>query len=154
MERIVLLNKNNPPTPLFTKGELGGITDKKGLTLVEVMIALVIVLLVFLALMQTALVGIDSNTRNALRDEAVSIAEMKMNEARNILFDTLLAGTTIETVNRNFRSTSVPFTVTRTVSDLNTDNKQINITVTWEWKEKTVANGNPYTHSITTIRKR
>ncbi len=128
--------------------------NKKGLTLVEVMIALVIVLLVFLALMQTALVGIDSNTRNALRDEAVSIAEMKMNEARNILFDTLLAGTTTEPpVNRNFRSTNVRFTVTRTVTNLTTDNKQINITVTWEWKEKTVANGNPYTHSISTIRK-
>jgi len=126
----------------------------KGLTLVEVMIALVIVLLVFFALMQTALVGIDSNTRNALRDEAVSIAEMKMNEARNILFDTLLPVTTTETVNINFRSTNVPFTVTRTVNDLTTDNKQINITVLWEWKENTVANGNPYTHSITTIRKR
>jgi len=154
MGQIVLLNKNNPSTSPFTKRGLGGITDKKGLTLVEVMIALVIVLLVFLALMQTALVGIDSNTRNGLRDEAVSIAEMKMNEARNILFDTLLAGTTTETVNRSFRSTNVPFTITRTVSDLNTDNKQINITVTWEWKEKTVANGNPYTHNITTIRKR
>jgi hypothetical protein len=102
--------------------------------------------------MQTALVGIDSNTRNALRDEAVSIAEMKMNEARNIPFDTL-SGVT-EIVNRNFRSTSVPFTVTRTVNNLTTDNQHINITVTWEWKEKTVANGNPYTHSITTIRKR
>ncbi len=90
MQQIALLNKiNNPPIPplvkggeggLFTKWGLGGIT---GLTLVEVMIALIIMLLVFFALMQTALVGIDSNMINSLRSEAVNIAEMRMNEVRN-----------------------------------------------------------------------
>jgi len=57
--------------------------DKAGLTLVEVMIALVIFLFVFFALMQTALVSIDANMINTLRNEAVNIAEMRMNEARN-----------------------------------------------------------------------
>jgi type IV pilus assembly protein PilV len=122
--------------------------NKKGFTLVEVMIALVVVLLVFLALMQTALVGIDSNMINILRDEAVSIAEMRMNEARNQPFDSLVT-TPPETVSRNFRNiTNFSYTVTRTVTDLNADNKQVNITVTWEWK------GNPYTHSITSILRR
>ncbi len=37
--------------------------------------------------MQTALVSIDSNMINVLRDEAVSIAEMRMNELRNRPFD-------------------------------------------------------------------
>jgi Tfp pilus assembly protein PilV len=81
----------NPPTPPFTKGGLGEITDKTGLTLVEVLIALVIVLGVSLALMQTALISIDSNTRNILRDEAVRIAETRMNEARNIPFTSLIS---------------------------------------------------------------
>ena len=44
-----------------------GMTEA-GFTLVEVMIALVVLLLVFLALMQTALVSIDSNMKNNLRD--------------------------------------------------------------------------------------
>ncbi len=47
------------------------------------MIALVVLLVVSLALMQTALVSIDANMTNILRDEAVGIAEMRMNEARN-----------------------------------------------------------------------
>lgn len=132
--------------------------NKKGFTLVEVMIALVVLLLVSLALMQTALVGIDSNMRNVLRDEAVGIAEMRMNEARNQPFDSLAAGTTSGTVSRNLRNiTNFSYTVTRTVTDLpptNPDNKQINITVIWEWKENTVANGNPFTHSITTLVRR
>ncbi|MEK6691226.1 MAG: type II secretion system protein [Nitrospirota bacterium] len=51
-----------------------GMTKSQGLTLVEVLIAMVILLLVSLALMQTALVSIDANMRNVLRDEAVSVA--------------------------------------------------------------------------------
>ncbi len=155
MLQIVLLNKNNLAFPLFTKGGLGGITDKKGLTLIEVMIALVVLLIVSLALMQTALVSIDANMKNVLRDEAVNIAEMRMNETRNIPFDNLVAGASGGTVLRNFRNISnFQYTVTRTVTDLNPDNKQVNITVIWEWKENTVANGNPLMHSITTLVRR
>lgn len=58
--------------------------NKKGLTLIEVMVALVVLLLVFLALMQTALVSIDSNMINVLRDEAVNIAEEQMSNQRNL----------------------------------------------------------------------
>jgi len=122
--------------------------DKKGITLVEVMIALVVLLLVSLALMQTALVGIDSNMINVLRDEAVSVAEMEMNEARNSAFDSL-TGTLTGTVQRNIRNISnFTFNITRTIIDLTTDNKRVDISVAWTWK------GNPYTHTITSIVKR
>ena len=128
--------------------------NKKGLTLVEVMIALVVLLIVSLALMQTALVSINANMTNVLRDEAVGIAEMRMNEARNTPFNNLV-GTSNATIMRNFRNiANFQYTVTRTVTNLNSDNKQVNITVTWEWKENTVANGNPLTHSITSIVRR
>jgi len=127
--------------------------DKKGLSLVEVMISLVIVLLVFLALMQTALVSIDANTANILRDEAVSMAEAGMSNARNSPFDSL--GTTSSVQYRSFKSmTNFPFTVATVVNDLNVDNKQVDITITWGWKEKTVANGNPYTYRVSTILRR
>jgi prepilin-type N-terminal cleavage/methylation domain-containing protein len=143
MERIVLLN--NPPIPPLAKGGKGGL----GFTLVEVMIALVVVLVVFLALMQTALVGIDSNMINILRDEAVSIAEMRMNEARNLPFDSLTVGATETPVPRNLRNiTNFQYTVTRTIANLGTNNRQVTITVSWNWK------GNPYNHTITTILRR
>jgi prepilin-type N-terminal cleavage/methylation domain-containing protein len=137
--------------------------NKKGLSLVEVMIALVIVLLVFLALMQTALVSIESTTVNILRDEAVSIAEMTMNELRNRPFDDFDLNGTLDpdpltinqTINRSIKNISnFPFNTETIIDTLNADNKQITITVTWEWKDKTIANGNPYTHRITTIRRR
>ncbi len=129
--------------------------DKKGLTLVEVLIAMVVLLLVSLALMQTALMSIDSNVKNLLRDEAVSIAETEMNEARNIEFDAL-ASAAAATITRQIRglkdpadaTRDFPYTVTRTVNNLTTDNSQIDITVAWSWK------GEPYSHGTTTIVRR
>ena len=146
MEQIVLKNNN-------------------GLTLVEVLIALVVSLLVSLAMMQTALVGIDANTRNILRDEAVNVTEMRMSEARNMPFASLISDAADVPVTRNIRNIGggVTFITRRVITELDGDgnlatddanNKQINITVTWEWRDNTVANGNPYTHRITTIRKR
>jgi prepilin-type N-terminal cleavage/methylation domain-containing protein len=127
--------------------------DKKGLTLVEVMISLVVLLLVFLALLQTALVSIDSNMTNVLRDEAVNIAEEQMNIARNRDYDSLTAGTTdVSPPARSLRNIAAfTYTATRTVTVVNADTKQVVITVTWDWKDRTAANGNPYTHTISGI---
>ena len=167
MTQIALLDKNNPfripPHPPLEKGGKGGfkgglrgITDKRGFSQVEIMISLVLLLFVFLALAQTALVSIDSNMTNILRDEAVSIAEISMNGVRTTPFDNLVAGTSIlPPVSRDFRNIAAfQYAVTRDVTVLNLNNKQVDIIVTWEWKERTVANGNPYTHSITTILRR
>jgi len=134
--------------------------NKKGLTLVEVLIALVVLLLVFLALMQTALVSIDSNMINVLRDEAVNIAEGRMNELRNLSFDDSdLNDTggdfiTENDITRALRNTSATFTPSLRIDDLSLDSKQIEIRITWEWKERTTANGDPYTHTISTIVRR
>jgi prepilin-type N-terminal cleavage/methylation domain-containing protein len=58
--------------------------NDRGLTLVEVLIASLITLILFMALMQTALLSIDVNAGNALRNEVVSIAEERMREIRDI----------------------------------------------------------------------
>ena len=146
--------------------------NKKGLTLVEVMIALVIFLFVFFALMQTALVSIDANMINTLRSEAVNIAEMRMNEARGIPFTSIVSDSvslsacdcptgffaTGECRSRDVRSISgfnfcTNLTCTEfggdgdcATDDIGADNKRVNIVVGWKWK------GENYTHSITTIR--
>jgi prepilin-type N-terminal cleavage/methylation domain-containing protein len=137
-----------------------------GVSLVEVMIALVVLLLVFMGLLQAALLGIDSNMRNIIRDEAVTVAAMRMEEARSMPFDTVVNDATpgdnlalaacpagdnpypVE-VDRNFRNIqNFPFGTNRTVTDLNADTKQIEILVRWEHKNEC------YTHSATTLRRR
>jgi prepilin-type N-terminal cleavage/methylation domain-containing protein len=148
-------------------------TKSQGLTLVEVLIAMVILLLVSLALMQTALVSIDANMRNVLRDEAVSVAEMRMDEARNIPFDNLVDDTADAIaddglvltacqnppvsdpnsypvrIDRSIRNiTAVPFGTRRIVTTLDTDNMQITILIRWVYRNEC------FSHTISTIVRR
>ncbi|MDP3259074.1 MAG: prepilin-type N-terminal cleavage/methylation domain-containing protein [Thermodesulfovibrionales bacterium] len=125
---------------------VAGMTEG-GFTLVEVLISMVVLLLVSLALMQTALVSIDSNMINVLRDEAVGIAEEEMNEARGVSFS-LLGNSAGPPVQRNIRNINFSYTATRTVTNIGAESRQVVITITWNWK------GNPYTHSIASIVRR
>ncbi|MEW6713990.1 MAG: type II secretion system protein [Nitrospirota bacterium] len=94
--------------------------DKKGLTLVEVLISLLVTLILFLALMQSVLLSVNMNNRNQLRDEAVNVAEERMRELRSLDFDnadladTGGAAVADGTVTRNFRNFTTPFTFNRT----------------------------------------
>jgi Tfp pilus assembly protein PilV len=122
------------------------LVTKKGLTLVEVMIAFLVLLFTSLALMQTALVSISANMQNVLRDEAVRVAEMRINDARSTAFDNITSNNL--TVTRTLKSVSEPFVTTMTVSQLSGDIKQVDVTVTWTWKSVS------YTHSASTIIRR
>lgn len=135
------------------------LTNKKGMTLVEIMVAMVISLIIFLALMQTSLIGIDQSMRNSLRDEAGRIAELRMSELKNLPFDNTalddtnaVVGTGTSTVEavvtRTIRNFNVTFTPTRIVDTVNTDTKEISVSVAWTWK------GQPLTHSVTSVLKR
>lgn len=146
------------------------------MTLVEVLIAVVVLLLVSLALLQTALLSIENNMINVLRDEAVGIAEMRMNEARNVpyserapagpLSDGGDAGLTpaicpagfmanfganglrIQRPVRSIAAFDFCTNLTANFIDPANTNKQVIITVGWRWK------GQDFTHSISTIMRR
>lgn len=129
--------------------------NKKGVTLIEMMISLLIIMIVFLALMQTTVIGLSTNLQNSLRDEAVGIAEMRMNELKGLRFTNssvdanLAAGVTAEAdVSRNIRGFSVNYSPTRTIADISFDSKQITIMITWSYKNHN------YTHTITSIMRK
>jgi Tfp pilus assembly protein PilV len=131
-------------------------TNQKGLTLVEVMIAFLVLLITSLALMQTALVSISSNMQNVLRDEAVRIAEMRISAARAAPFDDINQDGAVDSnplvinqyVTGTLKNVDVTFGTTMTVSQLATDIKRVDVVVAWTWK------GVPYTHSASTIIRR
>lgn len=121
----------------------GVFRNNEGMMMVEVLIALIIALMVSLALMQTALLGIDSNMKNVLRDEAVRVAEEEMNTVRNTSFAAI--ANSAGNVTREARKANVTYTVNRVVTALNADNKQVDVSVAWNWK------GRSYTHITSTI---
>jgi len=158
--------------------KMNAVQNKKGLTLVEVLIAMTVLLFVSLALMQTALVSIDSNMINILRDEAINIAEMRMEEARNspsLISDSpdgntctfpackdatpLGKGPYPVVVTREIRNITHEnpcaggkkgfiFGTQRTVTPLSGDNLQVTVLVRWQYKDEC------YTHTISSILRR
>ncbi|MEW6108539.1 MAG: prepilin-type N-terminal cleavage/methylation domain-containing protein [Nitrospirota bacterium] len=129
----------------------------KGVTLVEIMIALVILLIVFLGLMQTALLSIQSNMINVLRDEAVSMTSAQMAILRSASYEDMDQDGGIDASplnfnrnqNRDIRNVvNHPFTVAINIQTLDTEHKQITVTTTWSWQ------GQNYQHQIMSIRRR
>jgi len=150
----------------------GFVKNRDGFSLVEVMISLIVLLLVFMGLMQSALLGIDNNMRNILRDEAIRIAAERMEETRNMPFNSVVSDANIDNlmlpacanppvndggpyeveIQRNFRNIiNFPYGTRMTVTDLDgppVETKQIQITVRWEYRDAC------YTHSIISLRRR
>ena len=133
--------------------------NKNGMTLIEVMISLVILMFVSLAVLQTAMVGMRTNLQNSMRDEAVNVVDLRMNELHSMATGTLFDGgdlstvpnpkTTVEPViSRTLRGASVTYTPTRTVSLIDTNTKQITMSASW------LFSGQTYTHSVTSIMRR
>ncbi len=130
--------------------------NKNGVTLIELMVSLVIITIVSLALMKTTLLGIKVNLQNSLRDEAVNIVELRMNELRSLSFPippstndlTATANAVEPVIQRNFRSFSQAYSPMRTVTDLNSDAKQVTLSVSW------IYSGQTYTHTVTTIMRK
>lgn len=122
--------------------------NKKGFTLVEIMISLFLVLVICLGLTQTAMVGIDTNMTNMLREEGISVAQASMHQARDMGYANLIPGATaLPPVSRSFRSlqNNIDYNITRTVTNWTTDSRQVNIAVDWQWK------GQPFNYVTKTI---
>ena len=118
----------------------------KGVTLVEVMISLVILLIVFMGLIQASLLSMQSNMKNVLRDEAVRITSDRMARLRSIAFtDALLAETGNKTCatladdttfTTSVRNANVTFTIKKEVTSttLDADHKRISLSTSWAWQ--------------------
>ena len=149
----------------------GVVNNSAGLSLVEVIIALLILLFTFTGLLLSALLSIDQNVTNLLREEAVSIATMRMEEAMSMPFDNVTNDTAVDPVplpfcgnppvndagpyplkvERSIRNMDLfQFGTRRTLDPaiLDPDTRKITVLVRWQYK------GECYTHSITSLRRR
>ena len=129
--------------------------NKEGMTLVEVLIAVLITFIVFLGLSGAGIFVLNENIKNELRDEAVSVAGMEMEQVRNTPFDTLYDNTAPpppSPVVRQIRGLTVNYGVTRTVTQLDFNNLQVSINVTWDRTESNQTK--QYSNAIATIVRR
>jgi Tfp pilus assembly protein PilV len=116
----------------------------KGFTLVEAMVAMLILFISMMALLWALTMAVEHNLQNQMTDEAVRIAEDRMNTLRGMAFASLADGN--GAVTRNFRSFAIVFTVRWTVQNFSASNSRaLRVVVTWNWK------GMNHQHSMTSI---
>ncbi len=121
------------------------VLNNKGTSLIEILISIVLTAIVFTGLVQSSILVTDQNVGNLMRDEAVSVAEDQMSQARSMPFAALVTGPTV-TVTRDFRGvTGFELYTLMTVSLIDTNIRMVTIDVTWNRK------GITYNHNISTV---
>ncbi|MEI6153130.1 MAG: type II secretion system protein [Deltaproteobacteria bacterium] len=117
--------------------------NKKGFTLIETLIAVSILKIAMLAILNTIVISFQYGMRNSIRNEAIKMAEKKMNELRNTAFTSLASSSSSET--RTFRNLTVTYTQQWTVSVLSANSTAIDVSVSWTYM------GQSYSHSTASI---
>lgn len=130
--------------------------NNKGFTLIEVMIATFSLTIGLLGLLSLATMAVEKNFLNALRDEAVVIAEEQMNTLKMGNWATTAGWSNpCPTQNRTFRGFTITYTVCSRITGISADGntRSVDVVVGWDYKGSgtKAPTNNQYQHSINTI---
>jgi type IV pilus assembly protein PilV len=123
------------------------IRNSNGFTLIEMMVAIVIMMVGLLGLLESINVATEYNLRNQLRDEAVYAGEKYLNELRGRGFDniapvspaTSVTFPVISTASK-IRGSSKKMRIETTSTSLASDTLQLLVVVNWTYKGVTYEN--------------
>lgn len=116
-------------------------SDSHGFSLIEVIIAMMILMVGMMALLATANSAILYNLDNMLRDEAVQVADSRLREVKANKSATFALPfqniSTSVTRTSKLRAKSVPYTVTLSASATGgTSSNLVTVNVSWLYKNK------------------
>ena len=109
-------------------------SDNSGFTLVEVLVAMVIMLVALLGLLQSINIAMEYNVRNHVREEATSVGERVMNEYRSRPFESLSSGKVM--VPSKIRGSSKSYDVSYSANAVggSTDSRELEVIVRWSYR--------------------
>ena len=120
-----------------------GILSVKGLSYIEVMVAVTILMIGVLSVLHAVSLSMEQNFVNLSKDEAVKIAEARINTLKNTTFVNLANGN--ESVNKTFGNHSRSFGVVWTIETLSATSNAIQVVVSWTHR------GRPYQYGISSV---
>lgn len=125
------------------------ISNNQGFTLVEFLVAMVIMMVGILGLLQTVNYSIHHNMNNQLRYEATLLADEMMNQEKAKPFELISTTTRVYPVNQRvvnggFRN----YSVVKTGSNVTTQTTRVELDVSWNYK------GSRYVHTISSLASR
>ena len=124
--------------------------DSAGFTLVEMLMAMLVMTVGLLGLLQSVNVAYQQGTKTRLRSEAVQVAEERMHELSGLAFTKIpeCAKTSVET--RMVGGVPWNYTVTRKVQPAGSTAAAFQLTVAVSWSVR----GETASHEIYTLRTR
>jgi type IV pilus assembly protein PilV len=128
--------------------ELAARRSRQGFTLVEVLVAMVILAVGLLASLVGVMAALDHSQGNSLRDGAVKIAQEQQEAARNMRYDLIQTIPRTQTISRQFRKSNWDYTVNTNSVGVGagpTGMTHVAVTVQWTFKNKT------YSYSLETF---
>jgi hypothetical protein len=99
------------------------------------MVAIVILFISMMAILWALSMSVQHNMQNLMMDEAVKIANERMNVLRSAGFAALATNNAGVTTARTFRNSIITYTVTWNVQNLSSNNSRaVQVLVTWSWQ--------------------
>ena len=125
--------------------QTAAISGDRGFTLIEFLVAIVILMVGMLGLLQTVNLALNHNVQNQMRNEAVIVADEQMAREMAKGFDLASTSTRNFVVsNRRILNAYRNYSVARTGTTLQ-NSKQINFVITWRYK------GASYNHGESSV---
>lgn len=121
------------------------INKQKGFTLVEFLVAIVILMVGMLGMLTAINVAIDKNLENVYRTEAVMLADSQMMRIRSQSYESIATFYPSSSATRSIRGVMKNYSVVRSVSQPTTKSKQILVNVKWRKKN------HQFSHSVESL---
>jgi type IV pilus assembly protein PilV len=124
------------------------INNKSGFTLIEFLVAIVILMIGLLGMLSGVNLAIEKTVETSLRNEAITLADERMMNKRAKAFSVLSTGTKNapqSETSRFFRGVYKNYSVQEIVNQSTPNSKEIILNVSWKFKNK------KSTHSISSF---